>query len=128
MNSSQNRVSPRWRIIQGAWLLSTGGIVSTVSALVGIYFIFPLVAGAVGLSEAIEAADAMAGTVETAADGSIVKMLLIALIVSLCTQGALVWMIIRNASRPCLMQSEHGKTVVRDTLRECWRDAKRQEG
>ena len=56
---------------------------------------------------------------------------LIALIASIATQAACVLLVFRlmfrTASKPCLLQADQARGVIRDTLRECWRDAKREE-
>jgi len=120
-----------WNLARGAYLASTAGMVGSTAALFAIIFLFPLVLPAQGLVEVAGAAGSIAEAVEVAADGSIVRMLLIALIASIATQAACVLLVFRlmfrTASKPCVLQGDQGRAVIRDTLRECWRDAKREE-
>ena len=120
-----------WSLARGAYLASTAGMVGSTAGLFAIIFLFPLVLPAQGIGDALGAAGSIAEAVEVAADGSIVRMLLIALIASITTQGACVLLVFRlmfrTASKPCVLQDDQGRAVIRDTLRECWRDAKREE-
>lgn len=114
-------------VLRAAWVwlwVSFGGIVSTLSALLAIYFFLPFMARATGL-DIVAAADITAGAVEQAADGSIVKMLL--LILGICVgmfgAGNLVFLkiIYHLASKPCVLHSEQGQAAMRDTVREGFR-------
>jgi hypothetical protein len=120
-----------WRLARGAYLASTTGMVASTAGLVAVLILFPMLLPAQGLGDIAGAASDIAGAVETAADGSIVRMLLLALIASIATQAACVLLVFRlmfrTASKPCVLQSEQAHGVLRDTLRECWRDAKREE-
>ena len=120
-----------WRLARGAYLASTAGMVGSAAGLFTIFFLFPLVLPAQGIGDALGAAGSIAEAVEVAADGSIVRMLLLALIASITTQGACVLLVFRlmfrTASKPCVLQTEQAHGVIRDVLRECWRDAKREE-
>ena len=120
-----------WNLARGAYLASTAGMVGSTAGLFAIIFLFPLVLPAQGLVEVAGAAGSIAEAVEVAADGSIVRMLLIALIASIATQAACVLLVFRlmfrTASKPCVLQSEQAHGLIRDVLRECWRDAKREE-
>jgi hypothetical protein len=120
-----------WRLARGAYLASTAGMVASTAGLVAVLILFPMLLPAQGIGEIAGAAAGIAGAVETAADGSIVRLLLIALIASIATQGACVLLVFRlmfrTASKPCILQSDQSLSMMRDTLRECWRDAKREE-
>ena len=127
-----------WRLARGAYLASTAGMVASTAGmvastagLVAVLILFPMLLPAQGIGEIAGAAAGIAGAVETAADGSIVRLLLIALIASIATQAACVLLVFRlmfrTASKPCLLQADQARGVMRDTLRECWRDAKREE-
>lgn len=120
-----------WRLARGAYLASTTGMVASTAGLVAVLILFPMLLPAQGLGDIAGAAADIAGAVETAADGSIVRMLLLALIASIATQAACVLLvfrlIFRTASKPCILQSDQSLSMIRDTLRECWRDAKREE-
>ena len=120
-----------WRLARGAYLASTAGMVGSAAGLFTIFFLFPLVLPAQGIGDALGAAGSIAEAVEVAADGSIVRMLLLALIASITTQGVCVLLVFRlmfrTASKPCVLQTEQSHGVIRDVLRECWRDAKREE-
>ena len=103
----------------------------STAGLFMLFFLFPLVLPAQGIGEAVGVAGGIAEAVEVAADRSIVRMLLLALIASITTQAACVLLVFRlmfrTASKPCVLQDDQGRAVIRDTLRECWRDAKREE-
>ena len=120
-----------WRLARGAYLASTAGMVASTAGLVAVLILFPMLLPAQGLGDIAGAASDIAGAVETAADGSIVRMLLLALIASIATQAACVLLVFRlmfrTASKPCILQSDQSLAMIRDTLRECWRDAKREE-
>ena len=120
-----------WRLARGAYLASTAGMVASTAGLVAVLILFPALLPAQGIGEIAGAAAGIAGAVETAADGSIVRLLLIALICSIGTQAACVLLVFRlmfrTASKPCVLQSDQSLSMIRDTLRECWRDAKREE-
>jgi hypothetical protein len=120
-----------WRLARGAYLASTTGMVASTAGLVAVLILFPMLLPAQGIGDIAGAASDIAGAVETAADGSIVRMLLIALIASIATQAACVLLVFRlmfrTASKPCILQSDQSLSMIRDTLRECWRDAKREE-
>lgn len=108
-----------------AWIwISFGGIVTSLSALLTLYFLLPMVAHATGL-DIITAADVTAGAVEKAADGSIVRMLLLILgiCVGLFGAGNLLFLkiIYQLASKPCVLHSEQGQAAMRDVVREGFR-------
>lgn len=120
-----------WRLARGAYLASTTGMIASTAGLVAVLILFPMLLPAQGLGDIAGAASDIAGAVETAADGSIVRMLLLALIASIATQAACVLLVFRlmfrTASKPCILQNDQSLSMIRDTLRECWRDAKREE-
>lgn len=119
------------RLARGAYLASTAGMVASTAGLVAVLILLPMLLPAQGLGDIAGAASDIAGAVEAAADGSIVRMLLLALIASIATQAACVLLVFRlmfrTASKPCILQSDQSLSMIRDTLRECWRDAKREE-
>lgn len=116
------------KILRGVWVISSGGIVATVSALSTFYFLFPLAAQAAGLTDVASSVDAAAGAIEHAADGSIVRMLLIALIISLATHCVVLILglrlVVNMVLKPCLLQSKTGHGIIRDVMWEIWREMK----
>jgi|LSQX01.2.fsa_nt_gb hypothetical protein len=117
-----------WRVMRFGWLFSTGGVVFTLTSLFIIYFLLIPIASADVLSLGSEAANVL----ETAvADGGVVKLLLTVLCISVSTQAIITVQVIRfmfeTISKPCVMKSRDGIAMVRDVLREVYKDARRRE-
>lgn len=120
-----------WKFARWTWLFSTSGTIITSLALAVIYFlIIPLSSHAVGVNTALTTVNETAAVLENIAEGGVVRMLLVALIISLLIQSACMFAIIKllfkSSDSPLFIRTELGKSVIRDVIRECWNDIRRE--
>lgn len=119
-------------------LAGIAALVTPAIALFALVFLVPSIAGAQGVGDLITAANSTAGAIEKVADNSLVRMLVLAIIiaaVALAVQSAVIYRMLVNQYRiitnvlgkPCLQETERGEAVMRDFLREVWRDLKVRE-
>ena len=134
MGTGNNTMSGNTKRLLGAilalvYVLSMRGLALVLIMLTLVGVVMPTLAAVVpGDPTKLAGVAEAAAAVERAADGSLVKMLVIAVIVLGSVLAMCMQLMLRGSAKPCLLQTDMCKAVIRELMWGVWNDMRRELG